>query len=162
VTHNGRLVGELGPGTIVGSALLVSGACSEVDAVSTEVTRIIRWNAVALERYLGANPETRNLLRRHLARIWPPSWNAWAAVHREWGLNMWRRTRDTPAHGRVRWSYAFLTAIGMRPSCGAFAASCPCFREAKRAPPRTRRAAQSKSPVGRARDGSSFALVRIA
>jgi mannose/cellobiose epimerase-like protein (N-acyl-D-glucosamine 2-epimerase family) len=26
---------------------------------------------------------------------------------------MWQRTRNTPAHGRVRWSYAFLTAIGV-------------------------------------------------
>jgi hypothetical protein len=26
---------------------------------------------------------------------------------------MWQSTRDTPAHGRVRWSYAFLTAIGV-------------------------------------------------
>jgi hypothetical protein len=68
VTHNGRLLGELGPGEIVGSALLLSGARSEVDAVSTEVTRTLRWNAATLERYLDANPETRNLFQRHLAR----------------------------------------------------------------------------------------------
>jgi hypothetical protein len=68
VTQNGRLLGELGPGEIVGSALLLSGARSEVDAESTEVTRTLRWNAATLERYLDANPETRNLFQRHLAR----------------------------------------------------------------------------------------------
>ena len=68
VTLGGRRLGELGPGEIVGSALLLSGARSEVDAVSTEVTRTIRWNAATLDRYLDANPETRNLFQRHLAR----------------------------------------------------------------------------------------------
>jgi hypothetical protein len=68
VTQNSRLLGELGPGAIVGSALLLSGARSEVDAVTTAVTRTIRWNAATLERYLDANPETRNLFQRHLAR----------------------------------------------------------------------------------------------
>jgi CRP-like cAMP-binding protein len=62
-----RLI-ELGPGEIVGSALLLSGAPAEIDAVTTDVTRTIRWNAATLERYLDANPETRNLLQRHLAR----------------------------------------------------------------------------------------------
>ena len=68
VTQKGRLLGELGPGEIVGSALLLSGACAGVDAVATDVTRTIRWNAATLERYLDANPETRNLFQRHLAR----------------------------------------------------------------------------------------------
>jgi hypothetical protein len=68
VTQNGRLLGELGPGEIVGSALLLSGARSEVDAVTTEVTRTLRWNGATLEQYLDANPETRNLFQRHLAR----------------------------------------------------------------------------------------------
>jgi hypothetical protein len=68
VTHNGRLLGELGPGEIVGSALLLSGARAEFDAVTADATRTIRWNAATLERYLDANPETRNLFQRHLAR----------------------------------------------------------------------------------------------
>lgn len=68
VTREGRLLGELGPGEIVGSALLLSGAPANVDALTTEVTRIIRWDAATLERYLDANPDTRNLLQRHLAR----------------------------------------------------------------------------------------------
>jgi hypothetical protein len=68
VKQEGRLLGELEPGAIVGSALLLSGARAEVDAVTSEDTRIIRWNAATLERYLDANPDTRNLFQRHLAR----------------------------------------------------------------------------------------------
>jgi CRP-like cAMP-binding protein len=68
VMHGDRLLSELGPGEIVGSALLLSGARSEIDAVTAEVTRTLRWNAATLERYLDANPETRNLFQRHLAR----------------------------------------------------------------------------------------------
>ena len=68
VTHEGRPLSELGPGEIVGSALLLSGARAEIDAVTTEATRAIRWNAATLDRYLDANPETRNLFQRHLAR----------------------------------------------------------------------------------------------
>jgi Cyclic nucleotide-binding domain len=67
-TENGRLLGELGPGEIVGSALLLSGAPAEIDAVTTEATRTLRWNAATLEKYLDANPEARNLFQRHLAR----------------------------------------------------------------------------------------------
>jgi hypothetical protein len=44
------------------------GAPAEIDAVATEVTRIIRWNAATLERYLDADPDTRNLFQQHLAR----------------------------------------------------------------------------------------------
>jgi hypothetical protein len=68
VMQEGRLLGELGPGEIVGSALLLSGAPAEIDAVTREATRTIRWNAATLERYLDANPETRSLFQRHLAR----------------------------------------------------------------------------------------------
>ena len=68
VTQEGRPLGELGPGEIVGSALLLSGARADVDAVTSDATRTIRWNAATLEQYLDANPETRNLFQRHLAR----------------------------------------------------------------------------------------------
>ena len=68
VTQEGRLLGELGPGEIVGSALALSGAPAEVDAVTKENTRALRWNATTLERYLDANPDTRNLFQGHLAR----------------------------------------------------------------------------------------------
>jgi CRP-like cAMP-binding protein len=68
VSKEGRVLGDLGAGEIVGSALLLSGAVAEVDAVTTEPTRTVRWDAGTLERYLNANPETRNLFQRHLAR----------------------------------------------------------------------------------------------
>jgi CRP-like cAMP-binding protein len=68
VTQKGRRLGELGPGEMVGSALLLSGARAEIDAVTTEATRTLRWNAATLDRYLDANPETRNLFQRHIAR----------------------------------------------------------------------------------------------
>ena len=68
LSQEGRLLGELGPGAIVGSALLLSGARSEVDAVTAEAARTIRWDAATLDRYLDANPETRSLFQRHLAR----------------------------------------------------------------------------------------------
>jgi Popeye protein conserved region len=68
VSQEGRLLAELGPGQIVGSALLLSGARVDIDAVTTECTRTLRWNVATLERYLDANPETRNLFQGHLAR----------------------------------------------------------------------------------------------
>ena len=52
----------------MGSALLMTGAVADVDALTVEPGRIVRWEAATLERYLNANPETRNLFQRHLAR----------------------------------------------------------------------------------------------
>jgi CRP-like cAMP-binding protein len=69
VTKDGQVLGELGAGEVVGSALLLTGASSTVEAVTVELsTRIVRWEAGTLERYLNANPETRNVFQRHLAR----------------------------------------------------------------------------------------------
>jgi hypothetical protein len=68
VTKDKQVLGELGAGQIVGSALLLSGATAEVDAVAVEPSRTVQWNVGTLERYLNAHPETRNVLQRHLAR----------------------------------------------------------------------------------------------
>ena len=68
VTKEGQVLGELGAGEIVGSALLLTGAPSTVDAVAVEPARTVRWEAGTMERYLDANPETRNVFQRHLAR----------------------------------------------------------------------------------------------
>jgi CRP-like cAMP-binding protein len=68
VTDEGRVLGEMGPGEIAGSALLLTGTRAEVEAVTVGPARILRWTAATLERYLDANPETRNLFQRHLAR----------------------------------------------------------------------------------------------
>jgi hypothetical protein len=68
VTRDNRVLGEFVAGHIVGSALLVSGVTSDVDAVVVEPVRCMRWEVEPLERYLAANPETRIVLQKHLAR----------------------------------------------------------------------------------------------
>jgi hypothetical protein len=68
VTRGDRVFGELATGHIVGSALLLSGATADVDAVVIEPVRCMRWEVEPLERYLAANPETRIVLQRYLAR----------------------------------------------------------------------------------------------
>ena len=68
VKADSGIVAELGRGDIAGSAIVMSGAASEVDAVAVEPVRTLRWEVRTLERYLGANPETRVAFQRHLAR----------------------------------------------------------------------------------------------
>jgi CRP-like cAMP-binding protein len=68
VTKDGRILGELGPGEIAGSALLLTGAQADVDAVTVDPVHLVQWEAGTLDRYLNANPETRNEFQRHLAR----------------------------------------------------------------------------------------------
>jgi len=68
VGKGGAIFGEMGAGEIVGSALLLSGAKAEVDAVTTESIRALRWEATTLQRYLDAHPDTRNIFQRHIAR----------------------------------------------------------------------------------------------
>jgi hypothetical protein len=46
----------------------LSGATADVDAVVIEPVRCMRWEVEPLERYLAANPETRIVLQRYLAR----------------------------------------------------------------------------------------------
>jgi Popeye protein conserved region len=67
VTRDDRVFGELGEGDIVGSALLLSGVRSDVDAVVVEPVRCMRWEVGTLDRYLAANPETRIVLQKYLA-----------------------------------------------------------------------------------------------
>ena len=68
VTRDDRVFGELAAGHIVGSSLLMSGATAEVDAVVIEPVRCMQWKVEPLERYLAANPETRIVLQKYLAR----------------------------------------------------------------------------------------------
>ena len=68
MSMEGRVLGEMGPGGIVGSSLVLSGAVAEVDAVTTEPARTLRWDVPTLERYLEAKPETRNAFQRQLVR----------------------------------------------------------------------------------------------
>jgi CRP-like cAMP-binding protein len=67
VSKEGRVLGELGAGDVVGSALLLSGAVADVDAVALEPVRNVRWLTGTLERYLHANPDTRIVLQQYLA-----------------------------------------------------------------------------------------------
>lgn len=68
ITKDGRILGNLSAGEIVGSALILNGIPSTVDAVVEEPVRAMRWQLGTLDKYLSANPETRNVMQRHLAR----------------------------------------------------------------------------------------------
>ena len=68
ITKDGRMLGDLIPGDIVGSALILNGIPSNVDAVTVEPLRAMRWQIETLKKYLSANPETRTVLQQHLAR----------------------------------------------------------------------------------------------
>jgi len=66
VSKDGRVLGELGEGDIVGSALVLSGVPAEVDAVTVEPVRALRWEVATLRRYLDADPESRIGFQRTL------------------------------------------------------------------------------------------------
>jgi CRP-like cAMP-binding protein len=69
VTSQGRVLGELVAGDIVGSALLLSGAAkADVEAVAIGAVRAMRWEVGTLQQYLEANPDIRIEFQRHLAR----------------------------------------------------------------------------------------------
>jgi len=68
VTRGERVLGELATGDIVGSALILSGASADVDAVAVEQVRSVRWEVDPLDRYLASNPETRIVLQKYMAR----------------------------------------------------------------------------------------------
>jgi CRP-like cAMP-binding protein len=68
LSKDGRVLGDLKPGDLVGSALILSGIPSDVEAVTVEPVRAMHWQLGALEKYLSANPETRSIMQRHLAR----------------------------------------------------------------------------------------------
>jgi CRP-like cAMP-binding protein len=67
VTRDERILAELVAGDLVGSAILLSGAQADLDAVAVEPVRAVRWEVETLERYLAANPEARIVMQRHLA-----------------------------------------------------------------------------------------------
>ena len=67
ITKDGHLLGKLKAGDIVGSALILNGIAANVDAVVEEPIRAMRWQIETLKKYLGANPETRTIMQRHLA-----------------------------------------------------------------------------------------------
>jgi Popeye protein conserved region len=68
VTRDQRLLGELVPADIVGSALILTGASADVDAVAVEQVRSVRWEVGPLNRYLAGNLETRLMMQNYLGR----------------------------------------------------------------------------------------------
>jgi len=68
LTRNEAVLGDLVAGHLVGSALLLTGAPADVDAVAIEAVRAVCWEVKTLEPYLSANPEVRIVVQRHLAR----------------------------------------------------------------------------------------------
>ena len=68
VSRDGIPLSELVPGSLVGSALLLTGVPADVDAVAAGSVRAVRWDLATLQRYLEANPDTRMVMQRHLAR----------------------------------------------------------------------------------------------
>ena len=68
VTRDERVLGDLVAGNLVGSALLLSGNPADMDATVVEPVRAMRWEVRTLEPYLAANPETRIIMQRYLAR----------------------------------------------------------------------------------------------
>ena len=66
LSNRGRRLGELIPGHLVGSFLILAGLPADVDAVAAEQVRMVRWQVETLDRYLSANPETRIVMQRHL------------------------------------------------------------------------------------------------
>jgi CRP-like cAMP-binding protein len=68
VTKDDRVIGEMGAGSIVGSALILTGVPADADAIAQEPIRSVRWQVETLLKYLEANPETRTEMQRHLAR----------------------------------------------------------------------------------------------
>ena len=81
VSKDGGVLGELGVGDIVGSALVLSGAPAEVDAVTIEPVRALRWEVATLRRYLrSSNPETRSSSSAISPVTSPESCDAWARI----------------------------------------------------------------------------------
>jgi CRP-like cAMP-binding protein len=68
VTSGAQVLGELGPGHLVGSALLLSGVPADIDASPSEPVRAVRWEPETLQKYLAANPDVRVVVQQFLAR----------------------------------------------------------------------------------------------
>jgi len=68
ISKDERILGELIVGDVVGSALILNGIPSNVDAVAVEPVRAMCWQVETLKKFLSANPETRTVMQRHLAR----------------------------------------------------------------------------------------------
>lgn len=68
LTKDGRILGDLIAGELIGSALILNGIPASVSAMTVEPVRAMCWPIETLKRYLSADPETRTVLQQHLAR----------------------------------------------------------------------------------------------
>ena len=66
LSRDGKHFANLVPGNLVGSALLLTGAFSDADAVAAGPVRTMHWEIETLDRYLATNPDTRIVMQRHL------------------------------------------------------------------------------------------------
>ncbi len=67
VSKDGHVLGVLGDGQLVASALILTGVQADVEAVVETPVRAVRWQLGTLQPYLNANPDTRTAMQRHLA-----------------------------------------------------------------------------------------------
>lgn len=67
ITKDGRILGELTGGDLIGSALILNGIPANVNGVTVEPVRAMSWRIETLKKYLSADPETRAVLQQHLA-----------------------------------------------------------------------------------------------
>ena len=67
VTRDGLDIGVLGPGDLIGSALILNGIPADFGVLVEEPVRAVRWQIATLQKYLNAQPEVRAAMQRHLA-----------------------------------------------------------------------------------------------
>jgi CRP-like cAMP-binding protein len=68
VSRQGRVVGTLEPGHIVGTALALTGGPSPVDATFTEPARYISWPFASLREFADKRPDLRVTLQALVSR----------------------------------------------------------------------------------------------
>ena len=68
VRWEGRRVGALGPGNLVGTALALTGEPSQIEARFVEAARYIRWPLHHLRAFADRRPELRLALQRFVNR----------------------------------------------------------------------------------------------
>jgi Popeye-like protein len=68
VRRRGARLGALGPGHLIGNAMVLTGAVSSVDAVFTEPGRYMSWPLASLRTFADKRPELRVTLQQLVNR----------------------------------------------------------------------------------------------
>lgn len=66
MTRDGRMVGRLDPGQLIGVSMVLTGEPSPVDAAFVEPGRYLRWPTVQLRAFLERRPELRTVVLAHV------------------------------------------------------------------------------------------------